>query len=235
MDPAPGAYWQVPYLPIDPQDIGRTYKAIIRINSQSGKGGVAFIMEREFGLELPKRMSPEFSAVINTIADEGSKELQPEEIREAFYKEYLNLSIPLSLDSYKISTPADDHRHIKFSAEIVYRGKSKSIEGKCNGPIAAFVDGLDQAGLKGFHLTDFRQHAITKGSAAEAIAYIEIQMEKSQQFFWGASIDGNIELAGLKALVSARNRAWAAETPDIETAASPAAKATTTGAGITGR
>ncbi len=213
MDPTPGAHWQVPYLPIDPDDIGRTYKAIIRINSQSGKGGVAYIMEVEFGLELPKKMHPEFSAVINRIADEGSKELQPEEIKAAFYQEYIDLNKPLSLESYKISTRPDDHRHITFTADIIVEGKKIFIEGVGNGPIAAFVDALDGAGLKGFHLTDFRQHAITKGSAAEAIAYIEIQREKDKQMFWGASIDGNIELAGLKALVSACNRAWVSEMP----------------------
>ncbi len=214
MDASPGAPWQVPYLPIDPEDIGRTYKAIIRINSQSGKGGVAFIMEREFGLELPKKMHPEFSAVINKIADQGSRELKPEEIKEAFDREYLNLNRPLSLNAYQIQTPPDDHRHITFSAEILYQGEKRNIEGQGNGPISAFVDGLDLAGLKDFHLTDFRQHSITTGSSAEAVAYIEIQKEKDKSFIWGASIDSNIELAGLKALVSACNRAWSTERRD---------------------
>ena len=211
MDASPGAPWQVPYLPIDPEDIGRTYKAIIRINSQSGKGGVAFIMEREFGLELPKNMHPEFSAVINKIADAGSKELKPNEIKEAFYREYLDLNEPLSLTSYKVLTAPDDHRHITFSAEIIFQTEKRQIEGKGNGPIAALVDGLDRIGLKNFHLTDFRQHAISTGSSAEAVAYIQIQDAGNDAFTWGASIDSNIELAGLKALVSAFNRAWVKE------------------------
>ncbi len=215
MDSSSGAPWQVPYLPIDPEDIGRTYKAIIRINSQSGKGGVAFIMERELGLELPKNMHPEFSAVINKIADSGSKELQPNEIKEAFYREYLDLNEPLSLNSYQVSTAPDDHRHITFSAEIVFQAEKRQIEGKGNGPIAALVDGLDQIGLKNFHLTDFRQHAISTGSSAEAVAYIQIQDAGNDAFTWGASIDSNIELAGLKALVSAFNRAWAKETHGV--------------------
>ncbi len=207
IDSPSNCLWQVPYLPMDPEDIGRTYKAIIRINSQSGKGGVAFIMEREFGIEMPKNMHPEFGAVVNRIADAKEKELSAEEIKEAFFSEYLNLNSPLSLESYQIKTEPDDHRNITFLANVIDRGKKKHIEGTGNGPIAAFVNALERENLKNFKVADFRQHAINKGSSAEAATYLEVERVHDQMSFWGASIDGNIELAGLKALVSAYNRA----------------------------
>ena len=207
IDSPSNCHWQVPYLPMDPEDIGRTYKAIIRINSQSGKGGVAFIMEREFGIEMPKNMHPEFGAVVNRIADAKEKELSAEEIKEAFFSEYLNLNSPLSLESYQIKTEPDDHRNITFVANILDRGKKKHIAGTGNGPIAAFVDALERENLKNFKVADFRQHAINRGSSAEAATYLEVERVHDQMSFWGASIDGNIELAGLKALVSAYNRA----------------------------
>ena len=207
IDSPSNCLWQVPYLPMDPEDIGRTYKAIIRINSQSGKGGVAFIMEREFGFEMPKNMHPEFGAVVNRIADAKEKELSAEEIKEAFFNEYFNLNSPLSLESYQIKTEPDDHRNITFVANILDRGKKKHIEGTGNGPIAAFVNALERENLKNFKVADFRQHAINKGSSAEAATYLEVERVHDQMSFWGASIDGNIELAGLKALVSAYNRA----------------------------
>jgi 2-isopropylmalate synthase len=207
MDPASGALWQVPYLPIDPNDIGRTYEAIIRINSQSGKGGVAYVMEHEFGLEMPKSMHPEFGEVINRLADATATELSATEVRAAFDREYLQREEPLTLDSYEIRSARDDHRQVAITAEILFDGERQNINGSGNGPIAAFVNALERTGLKDFHLTDFREHAITGGSAADAIAFIQIERTTDNRRFWGASIDGNIELAGLKALVSACNRA----------------------------
>ncbi len=206
MSPTPGALWQVPYLAIDPEDIGRTYKAIIRINSQSGKGGVAYIMEREFGLEMPKKMHPEFGNLVNIIADSESRELNAEEIHDAFYREYIDRKSPLDLKSYNIITDPSDHHHVNCQAEIIYADEKMHIEGVGNGPIAAFVNAMDQAGLKNFQLLDFRQHAITRGSAADAAAYIEIEHIDNKICFWGVGIDTNIEMAGLKALVSAYNR-----------------------------
>lgn len=208
MDPKHGSLWQVPYLAMDPEDIGRTYEAIIRINSQSGKGGVAFIMEQEFGLDLPKKMHPDFGAVVNKIADAESRELNAQEIREAFNREYIERESPLSLKSYNISSDPDDHHHVNCQAEIIWCNEIINSEGVGNGPIAAFVSALDHAGLKNFRLLDFRQHAITRGSAADAAAYIEIERIADKKLYWGAGIDANIELASLKALVSAYNRAY---------------------------
>ena len=211
MNPASGDLWQVPYLPVDPNDIGRTYKAIIRINSQSGKGGVAYIMEHEFGLEMPKSMHPEFGEVVNRLADATASELSAAEVRAAFDREYLQREEPLTLESYEIRSARGDHRQVAITAEILFDGEKQIINGSGNGPIAAFVNALERTGLKDFHLTDFREHAITGGSAADAIAFIQIERTADNRRFWGASIDGNIELAGLNALVSACNRANSGE------------------------
>lgn len=210
MDPSSGALWQVPYLTIDPADIGRTYKAIIRINSQSGKGGVAYILQREYGYDLPKQMHPEFGVVVTAIADQKGDELEPTEIKEIFENEYLHRSEPLELLDYEtiVHSPSDHHQ-ISLKASVVYSGERLSIEGKGNGPIAALVNAIETKGWKQFRVTDFRQHALSKGSAAEAIAYIQIERTKDQKTFWGAAIDANIEQAGLKALISAFNRSRA--------------------------
>ena len=207
IDPHSDGLWQVPYLPIDPDDLGRTYKAIIRINSQSGKGGVAYVMDREFGLELPKNMYPEFGKVVNRIADQLGQELSAAEIHRAFTREYLDLEVPLSLRSHRIRSSPAGESMVQLSAEVTFRTREIHLDGVGNGPIAAFVDALENSDLKNFKLTDFRQHAITRGSSADAAAYVEIERSSDRRTFWGASIDGNIELAGLKALVSAFNRA----------------------------
>ncbi len=203
--------WQVPYLPIDCNDIGRTYQAIIRINSQSGKGGVAYILEHAFGIAMPKAMYPEFGNVATRIADDTSAELTSIQIREAFEKEYLNLTSPIQLVDYEIHHNPNEQHKVGVAASIVVNGGQKKIEGRGNGPIAAFVNALENGGLKDFKLTDYAQKAITKGSSAEAVSFIQIQLESEGRTFWGASIDTNIELGGLNALVSAYNRA---HTPD---------------------
>lgn len=210
MDPAPGALWQVPYLTIDSADIGRTYKAIIRINSQSGKGGVAYILQREYGYDLPKQMHPEFGNVVTAIADKKGEELESAEIRDIFEDEYLHRTSPLQLVDYEtiVHSPSDHHQ-ISLKASVLYDGKPQTIEGKGNGPIAALVNAIQACGWKQFRVTDFRQHALSKGSAAEAIAYVQIERTHDQRTFWGAAIDANIEQAGLNALISAFNRSKA--------------------------
>ena len=206
LDKSDSERWEVPYLPIDPEDIGRTYKAIIRINSQSGKGGVAYVLEREFGYEMPKRMHPEFGEVVTRLADQRGNELDPQEILSCFQKEYLESNEPMQLLGYHLDSPGDDHRHVRCQASIQFAGKPMEISGEGNGPIAALVDGLNKANMKNFRVMDFRQHAIGDGSAAEAIAYLELERSEDKARFWGAGIDGNIELAGLKGLISAINR-----------------------------
>ena len=199
--------WQVPYLPIDCEDIGRTYQAIIRINSQSGKGGVAYVLERSYGIEMPKRMHPEFGMVVTNLADSQSAELNSLQIWEAFKKEYLQRAEPLALIDYDIDHKPHDVHKVHMEANIRFEGEDRLISGRGNGPIAAFVNALDQAGLKDFSLQNYAQHAIARGSAADAVSFVEIQRSADKVPFWGASIDSNVENGGLLALVSAYNRA----------------------------
>lgn len=198
--------WQVPYLPIDCEDIGRTYQAIIRINSQSGKGGVAYVLERTYGIQMPKRMHPEFGNVVTALADDQSAELNSLQIWEAFQGEYLKRSSPLELVDYDIDHKPDDVHSVHMTAEIVYEGKERILKGSGNGPIAAFVNALDAGGLKDFSLQNYSQHSIARGSAADAVSFVEIQRMSDKYSFWGASIDSNVENGGLMALVSAYNR-----------------------------
>ena len=200
-----GARWEVPYLAIDPEDIGRDYEAIIRINSQSGKGGVAYILERDFGLDLPKAMHPEVGMVVNDTADQGSRELSPQEVHKVFIQEYVNLKAPMEL----LSIEREDFSQsgeVKVDAEIRMNGKSNRLSGMGNGPISAFVDALEQEGYKDFQLLDYRQHSIGGGSKTKAAAYIQIK-NCDGSVSYGCGINANIELAGLRALVSAFNRA----------------------------
>ncbi len=200
-----GARWEVPYLAIDPEDIGRDYEAIIRINSQSGKGGVAYILERDFGLDLPKAMHPEVGKVVNDTADQGSRELSPQDVHKVFIQEYVNLKAPMEL----LSIEREDFSQsgeVKVDAEIRMNGKSNRLSGRGNGPISAFVDALEQEGYKDFQLLDYRQHSIGGGSKTKAAAYIQIKNDDGSVSF-GCGINANIELAGLRALVSAFNRA----------------------------
>jgi 2-isopropylmalate synthase len=197
------SHWQVPYLSIDPRDIGRSYEAIIRINSQSGKGGVAYVLSREFGLDLPKAMHPEVGMIMNEKADSESRELAAEEIYETFKREYLEKTSPLKLDSYETSKVSNDE--ITCSAKIVLNGQTLEITGSGNGPINAFVHALEEAGLKDFKLTDYRQHSIGGGSATESAAFIQLQT-KAGRVAYGCGINASIEKSGLLALVSAYNR-----------------------------
>ena len=201
--------WEVPYLPIDCKDIGRTYQAIIRINSQSGKGGVAYVLERSYGIEMPKRMHPEFGTVVTALADDQSAELNSMQIYEAFVAEYLNRKDPLELIDYDIDHKPEDVHKVHMEAKVRVSGQEKVINGRGNGPIAAFVSALEEAGLKDFRLQNYSQHAISRGSAANAVSFVEIERVGDNHSFWGASIDSNVENGGLLALVSAYNRSQA--------------------------
>ena len=196
--------WQVPYLSIDPRDLGRTYEEIIRINSQSGKGGVAYILSREYGLDLPKAMHPEVGMLVNEKADSESRELPAEDIYATFKIEYLEKNDPLRLISYDTSKEPGQEE-ITCIAKIQINGEEKELTGKGNGPINAFVHALEQQGLKDFKLTDYRQHSIGEGSATESAAYVQLQT-KVGRVAYGCGIDSSIEKSGLLALVSAFNR-----------------------------
>jgi 2-isopropylmalate synthase len=196
--------WEVPYLLIDPNDIGRNYEAIIRINSQSGKGGVAYILNHDYDLDLPKTMHPEVGDAINIVADKAGRELSTEEIYQQFKQSFVNLEAPLKLLSIdRTFNDADDS--LMLEAKIKIEGEEYSIQGTGNGPISAFVNALDGQGWKDFTLNDYRQHSIGSGSKTEAAAYVQIIGKQGSQVY-GCGIDPNIEKAGLKALVSAYNR-----------------------------
>jgi 2-isopropylmalate synthase len=199
----PGRPWDVLYIPIDPADIGRSYRAIIRINSQSGKGGVAYVLEHEFGFHLPKLMHKEIGRVVNAMADASGTELSSAEIKEAFQREYLERKAPVALEHFK-TTERDST--VKCEARVSVDGKPHTLSGSGNGPIDAFVRALGSAGLPRFDVTSYSEHSLGSGAEAKAVSYIQIKMERGSAFF-GAGIDTNIELASIKAIVSALNRA----------------------------
>lgn len=200
------APWEVPYLPIDPKDIGRTYEAIIRINSQSGKGGVAYIMSRSFGYELPKAMHPEFGKVVNAAADARGKELSTDEIFSIFTAEYLEADSPLSLAAFDTNIQKPGGATVKCRAKVRYERQTVEITGIGNGPIDAFVHAMRENGWNDFRLTEFTEQAVGTGSGTEAAAYVQIETGSGARF-WGVGKDTDITVAGLKALISAYNRA----------------------------
>jgi len=201
----PGQPWDVLYIPLDPADIGRTYRAIIRINSQSGKGGVAYVMEKEFGYTLPKAMHKEFGRVIADLADERKAEITPSEIHEAFLAEYITRDQPVKLEHFR-TTERDSQ--VKCEASIRHDGRVHKATGTGNGPIDAFVNALVSTGVPPFELLTYSEHSLGKGAEARAVAYIQIKTGRGASFF-GSGIDTNIELASIKALVSAVNRSLA--------------------------
>ena len=198
------SHWQVPYLSIDPGDLGRSYEEIIRINSQSGKGGVAYVLSREFGLELPKAMHPEVGNLINEKADSESRELPANEIYAIFKREFLEKNAPLELISFD-SGKEHGQEEVSCYAIIKLNGEQKKVQGRGNGPINAFVNGLDENGLKDFKLTDYRQHSIGGGSATESAAFVQLQTRVGRVAY-GCGINSSIEKSGLLALVNAYNR-----------------------------
>ncbi len=199
----PGKPWDVIYIPIDPADIGRSYRAIIRINSQSGKGGVAYVLEQEFGYHLPKLMHKEIGRIVNDVADAKGTELTSVEIRDVFNREYLARTAPVSLEHFK-TTERDST--VKCDARIKVDGKVHSLSGSGNGPIDAFVRALGATGLPRFDVLNYSEHSLGAGAEAKAVSYIQVKMERGSAYF-GAGIDTNIELASIKAIVSALNRA----------------------------
>ena len=207
-DPEPGALWQVPYLPIDPMDIGRTYEAIIRINSQSGKGGVAYVMENEFGFQLPKAMRIEFGKLINIIADASGEEIPSAQILQAFQQEYLRRTEPFALETFRTerNTDALGNEVVGCTANVNVRGSSHEVHGQGNGPIDAFVRALNEADIAHFKLLSYAEHSLDQGAGARAVAYIQIETQEGHKFF-GAGIETNIEIASIKAVLSALNRA----------------------------
>jgi 2-isopropylmalate synthase len=197
--------WEVPYLPIDPMDLGRTYEAVIRINSQSGKGGIAYILEKEHGIELPRRLQIEFSKVVQAIADGEGVELPADRLWQAFGAEYLDGNGRYDFVEHRSKSDHDHSGEQTLSAKIAVDGKEKSISGHGNGPVAGFVDAMRKETGIAFDLADYREHAMGTGANATAIAYVELRLPDGATLF-GVGIDKNIVTASLKAVLSGVNR-----------------------------
>ena len=195
--------WEVPYLPIDPMDMGRSYEAVVRINSQSGKGGVAYIMETEHGIELPRRLQIEFSKAVQAIADTEGTELSAERLWKSFEGEYLDGNGRFEFLEHKAKS---DHGDQDLTAKISADGKHKTIHGHGNGPVDGFVDAMRKESGLAFDVADYREHAMGHGANAAAIAYVELRLADGSTLF-GVGIDKNIVVASLKAVVSGVNRA----------------------------
>ena len=202
-------YWEIPYLPIDPADVGREYEPIIRINSQSGKGGTAFILANNYGIKMPKPMHPEFSAVVQKACDEKGKELKAEEVFDLFQQEYRNVCGPYRLVNYKISeekNEQDDLTHVHFSGELKYKDNAPvQIEGNGNGPVAAFCDAMNQTEVASYQFVDYSEHAISVGSDSKAISYIHLKNPQGKDIF-GIGVSHNIGYASMKGIICAINR-----------------------------
>ena len=191
--------WEVPYLPIDPADLGRTYEAVVRINSQSGKGGVAFLLEKDHGVSLPRRLQISMSQKIQKIADETGKEISTSEIWEIFHTNFVMPKSGHSFKNYSLKTSDSENDSDHIKAEIEIDGENHEISGSGNGPIDAFVNALNQKLSIDIKISDYHQSAISSGSDAQAAAYIEIQ--KGGKTSWGVGINPNTTKASFEAII----------------------------------
>lgn len=200
----PESPWGVPYLPIDPLDVGRSYEAVIRVNSQSGKGGVSYLLEQEHGIELPRRLSIEFSQVVQTVAERTGREITSEMIYRTFEDEYLTSRDPYALINHRLSSD-DDSPRVRLDAQIDEQGERRHVTGEGNGPLASFIKALAAHGLD-VEIIDYHEHSRGQGADAEAVAYVEVRVEQTPIF--GVGIDENITSASMKAVLGALNRHW---------------------------
>jgi 2-isopropylmalate synthase len=197
--------WDVPYLPIDPADVGRTYDAVIRVNSQSGKGGIAYLLERDFGLALPRLLQIEFSQVIQRITDATGKELMPADIRAAFDREYVAAMLPVAYVGHRAQHNVADGTIEQLSAHLTVDGKETVLTGAGNGPVDAFVHALREDGGFDIHVQNYHEHGVGAGEDATAVAYVQLRIG-TEQTVYGVGLDPNIVTATLRAVVSAVNR-----------------------------
>ncbi len=193
--------WEAPYLPIDPHDVGRTYEAVIRVNSQSGKGGVAYLMKAEHNLDLPRRLQIEFSRVVQQHTDTEGGEVAADALWAFFHREYLDRETPLKLNS--VHTSSAEGEHDALTVNVYVDGEQHTLSGQGNGPIAAFCDALEGVGHE-VRVLDYAEHALSSGGDAMAAAYVECEI--GGRVLWGVGLDANIVTASLKAVVSAVNR-----------------------------
>ena len=204
---APGEYeqWGVPYLPLDPKHLGRTYEAVIRVNSQSGKGGVAYVMKTEHGFDLPRRLQIEFSKSIQHITEDLGTEISPLTMWDAFKSEYFPIEPRFVLESHEMRSQSSNGGRTSITAQLVVDGRHVTISGDGNGPIDAFVTAMRTGLGASLDVVDYSEHAIGKGSEAEAVAYVETVSE-SGDVLWGVGTDENTVTASLRAVLSAHER-----------------------------
>ncbi len=195
------AIWEVPYLPIDPADLGRSYDAVIRVNSQSGKGGMAYLLEKEYGLALPRRLQIELSRAVQKVADASGREISAAGIHDIFSSEYLEQLSPYTYSGHKMVEDTSSAEPVQIDVALAHEGKTQQLQGGGNGPIDAFVDAL---GLD-IKLMDYHEHSIGSGADARAACYVELRLADGPTVF-GAGIDSNIVTASFKAVLSAVNR-----------------------------
>jgi 2-isopropylmalate synthase len=207
MQESQSEFWEVPYLPIDPADVGRQYEPIIRINSQSGKGGAAFIMQQNFGFDLPKAMHPEFGTIVQAETDRVGKELKPDRIYDLFKSSYIDATAPYEMLKHTFfdSTEEDGNSHVTFSGTLRHKETVFEVNGEGNGPIDAFFNAIRGQKMDRFTFVDYKEHAISNGSDSMAVAYIQLRTNEGEDVF-GVGVSHNINLAPLKGILSAINR-----------------------------
>jgi 2-isopropylmalate synthase len=196
--------WDMPYLPLDPKDLGRSYEAVIRVNSQSGKGGISYLLESEYGLELPRRLQIEFSQVVQGVMDASGKELSAQDLWSLFEREYRLAQGAVAHQVLETGQGAAGER-VTVAADVQLGGRQLAVRGTGNGPIDAFVEGLGQALGQSIRVLDYHEHAIASGADARAVAYLELRV--GEQTLFGVGMDANIVSASLKAIVSGLQRA----------------------------
>jgi 2-isopropylmalate synthase len=202
---AGNAIWEVPYLPIDPADVGRTYEAVIRVNSQSGKGGIAYLLERDYGLALPRLLQIEFSQVVQAIMDASGKEQTPADLHATFEREYIRVDAPIRYIDHRSGHTGGGLEQL--TARLAVDGIETLVAGAGNGPVDAFVHGMrEQLGVD-VHVLAYHEHATGTGEDATAVAYV--QLRAGDRSVYGVGLDPNIVTATLKAVIAAVNRAHA--------------------------
>ena len=202
------SYWEVPYLPIDPSDLGREYEALVRINSQSGKGGVAFVLESHYGYKMPKKMHKEFGDIIQKVTERVG-EISPSIIKEKFTEEYLEVEGPFKLVKFKIEDTDDlNGENTIINIRFLYNGQEKTLIGKGNGPINSLKNALVSSKLVDTNILDYAEHSLGEGSEAKAAAYVEVKRQDIDKTTFGVGVDSNITIASIKAVFSAINRLY---------------------------
>ena len=203
---ADGQVWEIPYLPIDPEDLGRSYEAVIRVNSQSGKGGITYLLEKHYGVEMPRRLQIEFSRVVQGVMDDSGKELTAQDLWRVFDQEYRLTTLTVPRHQVREDAHAPAHQRVTMDASMELAGEVLALRGQGSGPIEAFVNAVNHATGHVVRVLDYHEHALGAGADARAIAYLELRIDEQQTLF-GVGIDPSFVTASLRAIVSALERA----------------------------